>query len=81
MKLPEAILAGVNADLTANGLTPLNDEQVACLNDADRTDEALELIDDLEFRCGLSSHWRGEVAAFLVDLHRYASTQANGGAP
>jgi hypothetical protein len=45
----------------------LNSEQVACLTDLDRLDEALDMIDDMECRMGVRGHVRGDVAHWLID--------------
>lgn len=62
------VRALLDHDLAARRWNPLTVEQIECLTDPARTDESLDLLDDLEARCGISSHVRGEAAAYVVDI-------------
>jgi hypothetical protein len=46
---------------------PLMREQMECLADPARVDEALDMIDDWEARLTVSSTLRGDIAAWLVE--------------
>jgi hypothetical protein len=41
----------INAELRRLDLIPLNEEQLACLADPQRVDEAAAMLDDLQARC------------------------------
>lgn len=43
----------INAELLRLDLIPLNAEQLACLADPQRADEATAMLDDLRARCGV----------------------------
>lgn len=57
----------VNAEFAALRYLPVTAEQIECLCDPARYEEALEMVDDWESRLGLSSYWRGELAAYLTE--------------
>lgn len=65
MTLPDAIQM-LQFNLACLKLAPLTDEQIDCLNDPTRYDEALDMVDDLECRCGINSHIRAEIADILT---------------
>lgn len=43
----------INAQLSKYGLSPLNSEQLRCLEDRSRIEEAVAMLDDLRARCGV----------------------------
>jgi hypothetical protein len=43
----------INAALAKLALLPLTEDQVRCLHDADRLEEAARMLEDLRDRCGL----------------------------
>ncbi|MCY1166578.1 hypothetical protein D9M73_65200 [compost metagenome] len=45
----------IDKELVAKGLEPLNAEQIECLNDPLLADEAADMLDDLQARCGVSA--------------------------
>jgi hypothetical protein len=45
--------ADISAALVAAGFAPLNEEQIECLGDPDRADEAADMLDDFKARLGL----------------------------
>lgn len=45
----------IDAELIALGCDPLNAEQIECLNDPERAEEALDMLDDLMARVGVSA--------------------------
>jgi hypothetical protein len=47
------LIERINAQLIALDLAPLNSEQVLCLIDPARVEEAADMLDDLTVRCGL----------------------------
>lgn len=59
----------LDADLIRIYGEGLNDEQRACLLDPERYDEALDMLDDMEARMGVSGYVRGEVASYLTERH------------
>jgi hypothetical protein len=63
------LLRQVNREFMARGLSPLTAEQLECLGDPTRADEALDMIDDWEARLGMSAHLRAELAARIVDSY------------
>lgn len=68
----------INADLFNNGgRYPLTCDEVAMLMDATRYSDALEFVDDLEYRYSVD---RSEIAAWLTDreLAREAEDEADG---
>lgn len=56
----------LNAELIRKTGSPLDQEQVDCLMDVRRYDEATDMLDDMEARMGISVHVRGEVADWLT---------------
>lgn len=61
-------IALINADLIAKTGVAINAEQIKCLRDPARYDEAIDMIDDMECRIGISPETRGEVADFLTQM-------------
>jgi len=62
----QTIIALLNAEVSRLYGEGLNPEQIECLQDPERYDEAIDMIDDMEARCGISSYVRGEVADALT---------------
>ncbi len=48
-----AIVLRVNAHFAASGFYPVNEEQLDCLEDPYRTDEAFDMVNDWSSRLGL----------------------------
>lgn len=63
----QSLINEVNAELLAMGLSPVNQEEIDCLTDPTRADEALDMVDDWSDRLGLSDYLRGELATFITD--------------
>lgn len=45
----------IDAELIAKGYDPLYKEQIDCLNDPERAEEAADMLDDLQARVGVSA--------------------------
>jgi len=56
----------LDAELTRITGAGLLVEQRDCLDDPQRYEEALDMLDDMEARIGVSGHVRGEVADMLT---------------
>lgn len=48
-----ALIEDINTQLREMNLIPLNEEQLVCLADPERVDEAAAMLDDLQARCGV----------------------------
>lgn len=60
------VVALINARFAALNLLPLTDDQIACLCDCERSDEAWGMLDHWEACDWITGSERGEVAAFLA---------------
>lgn len=63
------LIATADAYFVARGMDPTNAQQVDCLTDPTREDEALEMVDDWGARLGLPSDIRADLSAWIVDRH------------
>jgi len=62
-----AIIMRVDAYFTANGLHPVNEEQLECLADSYRTAEAFEMTDDWSARLGLPEDVYSDLCAWIEE--------------
>ena len=61
-------ISAINADLVERlGCAPLVCDQLDVLTDPARIAEALDMLDDLQTRVGVSAYWIGELSAYLEE--------------
>jgi hypothetical protein len=60
-------VAEINREFSAMALNPITQDQIDCLRDPERADEALDMLDDWEARLGLRGYWREELGAYIQD--------------
>ena len=63
------LIAEANDSLALHDCEPLNAEQLACLLDPTREDEACGMVDDLEARCGLLFTVADALREWIADRH------------
>lgn len=65
----QRVLRPVDNQLISAGMSPLNDEQHECLLDVCRMPEALDMVSDLEMRCGVHQFEAQALVQHLVHEH------------
>lgn len=65
----QPLIESAEREFASLGMDGPNAEQIDCLMDATREDEAINMVDDWTDRCGLSDFLRGELVAYITDRH------------
>lgn len=60
-----ALIDRANAHFADCDMLPVAEEQVECLQDGERTTEALEMVDDWSARLGLSDDLHGDLCEWI----------------
>lgn len=73
-----AIVTNFNDEAARLDLEPLTAEQVDCLDDASRQAEALDMLDDLQARCGMDTSAARELfveATLTAEFRAFCTVQ------
>jgi hypothetical protein len=65
----QELIDEANDSLALHDCEPLDGEQVECLLDPTREDEACDMVDDLEARCGLLFTVADALREWIADRH------------
>ena len=63
----QALVDRTNVHFEACGFGPVVEEQVECVMDCERTDEALDMLDDWVSRLGLADDLFGDLCGWVED--------------
>lgn len=65
------LVGSLNAESDRLNLEPLTSDQIECLGDAERIDEAIGMLDDFEARCGMNTV-RARLLLLALKAHNLA---------